>query len=143
MHEAEVRPGLQVVRLRDHDLLEQHARLLGLAGLEIAEREVLTERRIAGERPHQLFVNLDGARIEPETKIHDREQVLPLGVARLKLQRLLQLLLGLVDAVVLEELAPAVQVEEKILGRVRATAPIPSIGRLSPVALAAFHGGPG
>ncbi len=101
-HEPEVRPCAQVVGLQHDQPFEQAAGFVRLAGLQVTERQVLRERRILGELTDELFVDFDGPRIEAETKVNDGEKVLSLGVARLELQRLLELFFRLVDAVVLE-----------------------------------------
>ncbi len=90
-----------MIGLREDQILEQRARSIWLTRLQVAEREVLVERRVARKFAHQLFVDLDGARVEAETKVHHRQKILALGVARLELERLLELLFCLVNAVVL------------------------------------------
>ena len=71
---------------------------------------------VAGEVAEELFVNLDRARVVSEAKIDDREEILTLRVAGLELERLLELFFRLVDAVVLQQLAAAIEVKEKVFG---------------------------
>src|SRR6185503_14774373 len=79
-----------------------------------------SRRDLVGTEPNDVFVDLDGARIEPEPKIDDTEQPLALDVAGLHRQRALELFLGLGDAVVLQKLAASVQMEEEVLAVERA-----------------------
>src|SRR5262249_67473 len=88
-----------------------------LRGLQVTEPEVEAYARLARVLVAERLVDLDRARVQAEAKVDDAEQVLPLGVARLERQRVLELLLGLVDAIVLDQLAPAVKVEQEILVR--------------------------
>ena len=111
--------------LRHDECFEERACLFGLAGLQVAKREVLREGRFARVFLDELLVDLDGARVETQTKVHDRQEVLALGVAWLELQRLLELVLRFVDAVVLEQLAAAVEVKEKVFRRLHFRRPMP------------------
>src|ERR1700748_745453 len=98
-----------------HELVENGARARELTGLQVAERQIDARRDLRGAHANQLFVDLDGTRIMPEPEVDHAEQALPLDVARLERERPLELALRLVDVVVLEELAPAVEVEEELL----------------------------
>src|SRR5262249_30398052 len=75
-----------------------------------------------------------------EPKVDDREKVLAFGVARLELQRLFELVFGLVDAVVLEELAAAVEMKEEVFRRLRFRHPVTRVRRSPSVVGAALHG---
>jgi hypothetical protein len=88
--------------LLDH-LLQLEAGLRGLARLQVREGQVDARLERVRVQLDELLVDGDGARVEPEAEVDDAEQVLPLGVARLEGERLLELGLRVVDAVVLEE----------------------------------------
>jgi hypothetical protein len=137
VNEPEVRPCPKMIRLGHHQVLEQRPRLFRLARLEVAKREVLGEGRVARKFAHELLVDLDRPRVEAEPKVHHGQEVLPLGIARLKLERLLELLLRLVHAVVLQQLAAAVEMEEKILGGVGGRHPMPVVR--GSASIAALH----
>src|ERR1019366_7612378 len=112
--QTEIRPGALMLRIDLDDAAECAPRWLGLAGLDVTERQVDlhgdVDRKLRGEG----LVDPDGGRVEAESEVDGAEQVLTLRVERLHRQRLLERLLGLEDAVVLKELAPAIEVKEKV-----------------------------
>ena len=115
--ETEVAPRARVGRVEREQVLEIAARELRLPGLQVTEREVQEERGVVRVSTPELLVDLDRARVEAEAEVDDGEEVLALRVARLEMERALELLLRLVDAVVLEELASAIEVKEEVLVR--------------------------
>jgi hypothetical protein len=100
-----------------HGFLEDFAGRLWLAGLQKAQREIDAQRAFPRISARQRLENRDGAGVHPEAKIDVGEEILSLAIEGLEPEGALQLLLRLVDAVVREELAPAVQVEEEFLCR--------------------------
>src|SRR5262249_53744590 len=112
--EPEVAPRAAVTGVLLHHLLELEARRRGLPRLQVREREVDARLDGLGVVADELLVDGNRARIEAEAEVDDAEQVLPLGIARLEGERLLELGLGVVDAVVLEELAAAIEMEKEV-----------------------------
>src|SRR6185312_270060 len=113
--ETEVPPGAAVPGALLHHLLQLEARLCRLPRLQVGERQVDARLQRVGVQLDELLVDGDRPRVEPQPEVDDAEEVLPLGIERLERERLLELGLGVVDAVVLEELAAPVEMEEEIL----------------------------
>ncbi len=112
--EPEVAPGAGVVRVEHHRLFEELPGVHRLAGLEVAEGQVDAGGSLLRVLADELLEDLDGAGVHPEAKVDDAQEILPLGVKGLEPDGQLQLLLGLVDPVVLEQLAASVEVKQEI-----------------------------
>ena len=115
VRQPEVSPRALVVRVQPRRVLQRAPRGLGLPRLEVAERQVDLDGSVVREAVLEGLVDLDGARVEPQAKVDGAEQVLTLGVGGLHRQRELELLLGLEDAVLLQQLAAPVEMEEEVL----------------------------
>src|SRR5882724_2543950 len=87
---------------------------MALAGLQVTQPEIHARAHLVRASLDDLFVDFDGSRIQAESKIDDAQESLTFGVLRLQLERSLELFFGLRNAVVLEQLAAAVQVVKKI-----------------------------
>ena len=93
------------------------ARFVGLSRLEEGEPEVDVQGGVMRELFAQREPCLDRGRIDPEAEVDPGEQVLALRVARLKREGALELLLGLDDAVLHQQLGAPREVKEEVLVR--------------------------
>src|SRR6185369_12760388 len=114
VHESQVAPGAHVIRDAQRHFFEAIAGGLGLSGFEVAERQIHTRADFLRANTDDLLVDLLRARVEPESEVDDTEQALAFDVLRLNSQRQLELFFRLADAVVLEQLAAAIQVEQEV-----------------------------
>ena len=137
--QPQVRPSPEVVALGEDQIFEQRAGLFGLPGLQVTEREVLRQRGVARKIADELFVDFDRTGVEAKPEIDHREKVLSFGVARLKLERLFELFLRFVDAVVLEQLAAAIQMKQEIFGGVGRSCAVSRLRWSSSVAGTTLH----
>ena len=85
-----------------------------MPGLEEAQRQIHTRADLSRTDADDVLVDLDRTRVQTEPKVDDSKQPLTLDVLGLHAQRQLELFLGLADAVVLQQLAAAVQMKQKI-----------------------------
>src|SRR5262245_31834395 len=103
-----------MIRNTLNDALEQIARGTVLPGLQITERQIDPGRDLVRTRANQIFVDLDRARVETQAEVHDAKQPLALDITWLHAEGSLELLLGFRNAIVLKQLAAAVQVKQEV-----------------------------
>ena len=114
--EAEVAGGALVLRAQLEQLAEGVACAEQLSRLQVAEPEI--ETRSLGLRPrmHDFFEDVNGTRIHAQAEVDDGQEPLAFDVFGLKPQRALELFLGLAHAVLFQELAAAIQMEQEVFG---------------------------